>query len=85
MTFYESTHVDTLAHQLLFTGNAVNITGSTLLSSQNKNIATGWGILELTLNQGFTLGEAVSRHKNMIPDQSLKNNWAILGDPSHRF
>ena len=61
VTYYESTHVNTLAHQLMFSGNAVNISGAMLLSNQGGNIAAGKAILDGTVNQGQTLGEAVNR------------------------
>lgn len=85
ITFYESTSVNTLAHQLLFSGNAVNIAGATLLSSQGENVSTGRGVLDLMLNQGLSLGTAANRKKSTSPGVSLRNNWSILGDPSNRF
>ncbi len=85
VTFYESTNVNTLAHQLLFSGNAVNISGATLLSSQAGNIAAGSAILESTLNQGMRLGEAINAHKASQGNPHLNINWALLGDPTSSF
>ena len=85
VTYYESTHVDTLAHQLLFSGNAVNITGAMLLSNQGENMLVGQSILDRTLSQGDTLGEAVHHAKSDQNNPDLTNNWAILGDPSASF
>ncbi len=82
VTYYESTHVDTLAHQLLFSGNAVNISGAMLLSNQGENVLMGESILNRTLNQGETLGEAVNQSKAAQNNPNLTNNWSILGDPS---
>lgn len=85
VTFYESTHVDTLAHQLLFTGNAVGISGAMLLSGQAGNISAGRSILDSTVNQGMTLGAAVNAHKQDRDNAGLKINWALLGDPTLKF
>ena len=82
VTYYESTTVNTLAHQLLFTGNAVTITGAMLLSNQGENIQMGEAILDRTLNQGQSIGEAVTQAKTIQNNPNLTNNWAILGDPS---
>ena len=85
VTFYESTHMNTLAHQLLFNGNAVNISGAMLLSNQAGNIAAGTAILDATLNQDKSLGEAVNAYKQDSGNSSLKINWALLGDPTARL
>ena len=82
VTFYESTHVNTLAHQLLFSGNAVNITGAMLLSNQGQNIQMGASILDNTMNYGASIGEAVNTAKAVQNDANLNINWAILGDPT---
>ena len=82
VTYYESTTVNTLAHQLLFTGNAVAITGAMLLSNQAENIQMGQSILDSTFNQGQSIGEAVNQAKAIQNNPSLTNNWATLGDPS---
>lgn len=85
VTFYESTHVNTLAHQLMFNGNAVNISGAMLLSNHSTNLAAGQAILDSTLNKGRRIGEAVNAHKMSQGSQSLNINWALLGDPTSRF
>ena len=82
VTYYESTTVNTLAHQLLFTGNAVAITGAMLLSNQAENIQMGQSILDSTFNQGQSIGEAVNQAKTIQNNPSLTHNWATLGDPS---
>ena len=82
VTYYESTTVNTLAHQLLFTGNAVAITGAMLLSNQAENIQMGQSILDSTFNQGQSIGEAVNQAKAIQNNPSLTHNWATLGDPS---
>lgn len=85
VTFYESTHVNTLAHQLLFTGNAVNITGAMLLSDQATNLGAGKAVLDAALNRGSSLGEAVNDYKTQLRDPWLNTNWTVLGDPSNGF
>ena len=85
VTYYESTHVNTLAHQLMFSGNAVNISGAMLLSNQGGNIAAGKAILDGTVNQGQTLGEALNGHKARQNNPKLNINWAVLGDPTSRM
>ena len=85
VTYYESTHVNTLAHQLMFSGNAVNISGAMLLSNQGGNIAAGKAILDGTANQGQTLGEALNEHKARQDNPKLNINWAVLGDPTSRM
>ena len=82
MTYYESTHVNTLAYQLLFTGKAVGITGSMLLSNQAQNISTGKAIIQGTVNSGKTIGETVREHKTALPSSNLMINLAHLGDPT---
>lgn len=85
VTYYESTHVNTLAHQLLFSGNAVNISGATLLSDQASNIAAGRAILDNTINAGQGIGEAVKTHKETLNNSGFNINWALLGDPTATF
>lgn len=82
LTFYESTHVNTLAHQLLFSGNAVGITGAMLLSGQAGNISAGQAILEGMVKRGETLGASVNAHKTAQGSERLNINWALLGDAS---
>ena len=82
VTYYESTHVNTLAHQLLFSGNAVNITGAMLLSYQGQNIQMGTSILDNTMNNGNTLGEAINQAKQAQDNSQLNINWGLLGDPT---
>lgn len=82
VTFYESTHVNTLAHQLMFEGNAVNITGAMLLSNQGTNIAAGRSIVDEVLNNSRSVGEAVNRYKASKKDAKFTINWALLGDPT---
>ena len=82
VTYYESTHVNTLAYQLLFEGSAVNISGATLLSNQSGNILAGTAILDGFLNQGKGIGEAVNDHKKLSGSPDLNINWAVLGDPT---
>ena len=81
VTYYESTHVNTLAHQLLFTGNAVTISGAMLLSSQYENVTFGAAVLN-GLDDGLTLGDTVMQYKTQRNSPSVKINWSILGDPS---
>ena len=82
VTFYESTHVNTLAHQLMFNANAVNITGAMLLSNQAQNISAGKAIIEQTFKLGKTIGEAVNSHKTNRKNSHLNINLSILGDPT---
>jgi hypothetical protein len=83
VTYYESTHINTLAHQLMFKGNAVNITGAMLLSNQGSNIAAGSAIVDGVLNNTQSIGEAVNLYKARNNDAKFNVNWALLGDPSH--
>ena len=82
VTYYESTHGNTLAYQLLFGANAVNISGATLLSSQQGNILTGKAILKNTLSNGQSIGEAINSYKQVQNDLRLNINWSLLGDPT---
>lgn len=82
MTYYESTHVNTLAHQLLFSGKAVSIAGAMLLSSQSENIATGNELIKRTLNSGESIGHAVKSYKDSKNHRNLNINLSILGDPT---
>ena len=81
MTYYESTHVNTLAHQLMAKGKAVGITGAMLLSNQWSNITAGRSIVDGLLNDGLTLGEAVNKYK-VSQNSSFRVNWSVLGDSS---
>jgi hypothetical protein len=85
VTFFESTHVNTLAHQLLFTGNAVNIRGAMLLSDQATNVGVGQAVLDAVLNHGSSLGESLNAYKTIFRDPWLNTNWTVLGDPSNGF
>ena len=82
MTYYESTHKNTLAHQLLFSGKAVGITGAMLLSNQSENIAGGKAILAGSVSQGSSIGEAMTAHKRLQSNSSLNVNLTHLGDPT---
>ena len=85
MTYFESTHVNTLAHQLLFSGKAVGISGAMLLSNQSENIATGKALLDSTVNQGLSIGDAVKAHKTAQSTTQLNTNLSHLGDPTLRM
>ena len=85
VTFYESTHVNTLAHQLLFSANAVSISGAMLLSYQSQNIQMGASILDNTMNHGATIGEAVNAAKAAQNNAKININWTTLGDPTLSF
>ena len=82
MTYFESTHVNTLAHQLLFSGNAAGISGAMLLSQQGQNVTTGAALLNSTIEQGVSIGEAVSQHKTGQNNPGLTINLTHLGDPT---
>ncbi len=82
VTWYEGAAVNSLAHQLLFTGNAMTITGAMLLSNHGENIQMGTSILNSTVNEGSTLGEAVNEAKAVQNNPNVDINWAILGDPT---
>ena len=62
-TYYNETHTNTLAHQLLLSGDkgAVAIHAAATLSGYNDNEAMGKAILEFQLKDGDTLGMAVER------------------------
>ena len=85
MTYFESTHVNTLAHQLLFSGKAVGISGAMLLSNQSENIATGKALLDSAVNQGLSIGDAVKAHKTAQSTTQLNTNLSHLGDPTLRM
>ena len=85
VTYFESTHMNTLAHQLLFYGNAVNISGAMLLSTQGGNIAAGSSILDKVINGNKSIGEAVTAHKMQTGNPALNINWAVLGDPTQKL
>ena len=82
MTYYESTHANTLANQLLFKSNAVGISGSMLLSKQGENITTGASVLRNTIDSGVTIGEAVRQYKTQQNNSNLNINLNHLGDPT---
>ncbi len=82
VTWYEGAAVNSLAHQLLFTGNAMTITGAMLLSNHGENIQMGTSILNSAVNEGSTLGEAVKAAKAAQNNPNVDINWAILGDPT---
>ena len=85
MTYFESTHVNTLAHQLLFSGKAVGISGAMLLSNQSQNIDTGKALLNSTVEQGASIGEAITAHKQAQSNPGLSTNLNHLGDPTLRM
>ena len=85
MTYFESTHVNTLAHQLLFSGKAVGITGAMLLSSQEENTDAGAALLKSTLNQGLSIGEALREQKTAQASSHFSVNFSHLGDPTLRM
>ena len=80
VTYYESTHVNTLAHQLMFDGNAVGISGAMLLSNQAQNIAVGRAILDATMNHDQSVGDALNAYKATQKNARLNVNWSVLGD-----
>ena len=82
LTYYESTHANTLAQQLLFAGKAVGITGATLLSNQAENTSTGKALINRTLKSGESIGEAITAHKVKQANPSLNVNLSHLGDPT---
>ena len=82
MTYYESTHVNTLAHQLMFSGRAAGITGAMLLSDQAENTAAGHSILNAMVNENQRIGDAISEYKARSGIPGMNINWALLGDPT---
>lgn len=85
-TYYENPTTNTLAHQMLFSGEnaAVAIQGAMVLSqySSNQNMTTA--VLKDMIEQQSTLGEAIMRAKIDLFDANDDNiiNWSLLGDPS---
>ncbi len=85
-TYYENPSTNTLAHQMLFSGQnaAVAIHGAMVLSQylSNQNMATT--TLKDMIERQSTLGEAIMRAKidlyHAIDDNIL--NWSLLGDPA---
>ncbi len=86
-TYYNETHTDSLAHQLLLGGDygAVAIHAAATLSGYGHNEAMGRTILRRQLRQGDTLGEAVERARQTSRDRDVRINWTVLGDPTLRI
>lgn len=86
-TYYNETHTNTLAHQLLLSGEqgAAAIHAAATLSSYQHNEAMGRAILEYQLRDGDTLGMAVERARARVTDPDVRKNWTVLGDPTFRI
>ncbi len=79
-TYYNETHTNTLAHQLLLSGDkgAAAIHAAATLSGYNDNEAMGTAILEYQLKDGDTLGVAVERARRLTTDRDVRINWTVL-------
>ncbi len=87
-TYYQSPSINTLAHQWLFSGEygAVAIHGAMVLGFYQSNQRMNVTVLEQMYNQGQTLGKAILTSKQQLqPNDDLRINWNLLGDPSLRF
>ncbi len=84
VSYHESTHTNTLAHQLMFTGNAVTITGSTLLSGHGDNLQLARELMNNLFVEGEGIGQAVNNAKTSLSLPEVNVNWGLLGDPSLR-
>ena len=82
VSYFESTSVNTLAHQLLFEGDAAVISGPSLLSGQNKTLLMGEHLTTEIFHNGNAVGNAVNSYKQGLNDQKFGINWALLGDPT---
>ena len=82
LTYYESTHANTFAYQLLFTGKAVGISGAMLLSNQAENLSTAKALIQRTLRSVQTIGQAMTAHKTNQDSPALNINLSHLGDPT---
>ena len=82
VSYFESTSVNTLAHQLLFEGDAAVISGPSLLSGQNKSLLMGEHLTTEIFHNGNSVGNAMNSYKQNLGDQKFGINWALLGDPT---
>ena len=93
-THFESTSVNTLAHQWLFanTGDetsianshigAVAVHGATVLGEYRENAIFAERYLQQAPN-AHTVGEAIKLAKQQMSGQnSMLHNWSLLGDPA---
>lgn len=84
-TYYETTNVNTLAHQWLFAGDkgAAAIHGAAVHSGFRANSQMAKRILQQQFKKGRSVGQAILKAKRQfLPDNDLINNWVLLGDPS---
>jgi len=43
-------------------------------------------LIKLLFNgQGLTIGEAIMRAKQVVPDADIRKTWILLGDPTLRL
>lgn len=83
-TNFESTSVNTLAHQWLFAGQqgAVAIHGASVLGEYRENAIFAERVIEQSKGS-TTLGEAILKAKKlMVTGNAMLDNWALLGDPA---
>ncbi len=86
-TYYNETHTNTLAHQLLLGGDmgAVAIHAAATLSGYHQNEAMGREVLNAQLREGETLGMAIEKARKRVRDRDVRINWTLLGDPTIRL
>jgi len=83
-TNFESTSVNTLAHQWLFSGEngAVAVHGASVLGEYRENAIFAERFLK-EAGDSETYGEALLKAKRVSGSKnSMHNNWAFLGDPA---
>ena len=83
-TYYESTSVNTLAHQWLFAGDkgAVAIHGASVLGEYRENAIFAERYLKNS-KQTQTIGKALlAAKREMSSGNQMLTNWALLGDPT---
>ncbi|WP_189397989.1 C25 family cysteine peptidase [Arenicella chitinivorans] len=84
-TNYESTSINTLAHQWLFAGlqGAVAIHGASVLGEYRENALFAERFLRAGAAGATTIGEAILNAKReMVGTNPMLNNWVLLGDPA---
>jgi len=83
-TNFESTSVNTLAHQWLFAGEqgAVAIHGASVLGEYRENAIFAERVIQQSKGS-TTLGEAILKVKKLMSSgNAMLDNWALLGDPA---
>ncbi|HUV45440.1 MAG TPA: DUF2341 domain-containing protein [Dehalococcoidales bacterium] len=86
--FFQDPYSESLAETFLKAerGGAVAVWSSSGLTDPEGQLIMNKELIRLLFNgQGLTIGEAIMRAKQVVPDADIRKTWILFGDPTLRL